>query len=70
MKNNFEIVDDNGTIHSGTEEEMKFAFETLKESFETLKINYGYRIAKERTEKWNTEWKGDLKLIQIHEIHR
>lgn len=56
MKNNWEIIDDQGTIYSGTEDEMRNIFEEIMESglFDGEKI----------------KWHGDLKLIEIHSITR
>lgn len=55
----WEIIDDNGTIHSGSEEEMTHAFAVMSspELYSTDDIN-----------KWEYEWSGDLRLIEVHAI--
>ena len=55
----FEIQDNNGVIHSGTQEEMQFAFEVMgnPDSF-----------TENERETWMTEWDGDLKLVEVHSI--
>ena len=54
MKNRWEIIDDSGTIHSGSEDEMKKAFQDIKEQepFSDYSID---------------GWSGDLKLVEVHE---
>ena len=69
----WKIIDDNGTIHSGTQEEMNEAFEAMSTVFseslaEERKISI--KEAEDILEKWNSEWTGDLKLIQIHNTYR
>lgn len=56
----YEIIDDNGTIHSGSLEEMEIAFDVMTQGT--------YKYSNEEVEKYSTtdgEWNGDLKLIQI-----
>lgn len=57
----WEIIDNNGTIHAGSEDEMRLAFDVM--------LDYD-AYSDQETEKWSTEWEGDLKLIQIHHISR
>jgi hypothetical protein len=66
----WEIIDDNGTIHSGSEEEMTEAFGAMTYDFKDFcrEYSYAYGLAKEIQKKYKTEWSGDLKLIQIHNI--
>jgi hypothetical protein len=64
----WEIADDNGTIHSGTEEEMKVAFQVMQDDFSELTGLKSKRA--ELSSKWKCEWTGDLKLMQIHNITR
>lgn len=64
-KNRWAIIDNTGTIHDGTEEEMRTAFDTMVNTFIKPTLN-----EKRLIEKWTTEWKGDLKLIEIHGIYR
>ena len=56
----WEIIDDNGTIHNGTEEEMQEAFNVMTNN----------DSERNEIDKWDTDWTGDLKLIQIHNIYR
>ena len=48
----WEIIDNNGTVYSGNEDEMQSTFQRIKDGDEEV------------------EWEGDLKLIQVHSIHR
>ncbi len=57
----WEIIDENETIHSGSEEDMNYAFDVMCEP-----DAYGKPIR----EQYTTKWSGDLKLIQIHKTHR
>ena len=53
----WEIIDDKGVVYSGgSEEEMRSIFGAIVDG----------------NESWIPEngWKGDLKLIQVHAIHR
>jgi len=54
----WEIIDNNGTIYSGTEEEMLNIWDQI------LGIN------KYTAHPLEIKWEGDLKLIQIHNIYR
>ena len=58
---NWEIVDSKGTIHSGPETEMRFAMKVMMNPDD---------FSKKAKEKYYVSWKGDLRLIQIHQIHR
>ncbi len=57
----WEIIDSNGTIHSGDQTEMEYAFSVMCNPNE-----YGKPIRKQ----YSTDWEGDLKLIQVHQIHK
>ena len=58
-KNNYEIVDDNGTLHSGTEDEMCNLFTDYVHHMETSdEIDSDY------------EYEGDLRLICVIAVHR
>ena len=48
----WEIIDINGTIYSGNEDEIQATFDQILDG--TIEIC----------------WQGDLKLIQIHNIHK
>ena len=68
----WEIIDNTGTIHSGTKEEMQKAFDSMTLTMEELSGIYDLNSS--QAEKlqldYKTEWSGDLRLIQIHDIHR
>lgn len=68
----WEIIDDNGCIHSGTEEEMRKGFFVMTSLYETIQDEY--ELSDEETQELVDEypgsWKGDLKLIQIHLIEK
>ena len=68
----WEIIDDTGTIHSGNQEEMQKAFDAMTLTMEELSGTYD--LNRSQAEKlqfdYKTEWSGDLRLIQIHNIHR
>ena len=57
------IIDDNGIIHLGDEEEMTMAFEIIVEG-------RTYRnFSDDEIKQYNINfWKGDLRLVQIHKI--
>jgi hypothetical protein len=59
----FEIIDDNGTIHSGGQNEMECAFHIM-----TTKDESEY--SPEEIKKWEFDWSGDLKLIEVHQVTR
>jgi hypothetical protein len=72
-KLNWEIIDDTGVIHSGTEEEMKIAFDVMREpDIELIRNQTGWNRykAEKLIEKYLTSWTGDLKLIEVHQITR
>ena len=57
MREYFEIIDDNGVIYSGgDEEEIRNIFQAIVDGEEDVTPDDG--------------WHGDLKLIQVHEIHK
>jgi len=55
----WEIQDNNGTIHSGTQEEMEWAWDIMLCPGD---------FHGEDVDEWYTDWEGDLKLVQIHNI--
>lgn len=57
----WEIIDDNGTIHSGSEDEMRHAFDVMTNS---------ENFSEDEVEKFDDVWDGDIKLIEIHAISR
>lgn len=56
----WEIIDDNGTIHSGSEEEMRHAFAVMEST----------ELYPDEQEEWSYEWSGDLRLIEVHATTR
>jgi len=52
----YEIIDDNGVIHSGDEVSMMTAFDVM---------THPERYTKEQIDLWQCEWSGDLKLVHI-----
>jgi len=69
----WEIQDNNGTIHSGPQEEMETAF-TVMRLYYAKSIADELSISKEEAddliEKWICDWSGDLRLVQIHDVYR
>ena len=73
MKINWEIIDDNGVIHSRTEDELKEAFNIMslydpimeQSPFLTPQAKNVLIAANKR---WICRWKGDLKLVEVHGI--
>lgn len=64
---NMEIIDDNGTIHSGSEEEMREAFAAMTDDADYFDTKKAFKEAKKT---YATEWSGDLKLIVVVEVAR
>lgn len=54
---NYEILDNNGVIHSSTDkEEMETAFDSM--------IN-PEKYDSQQTDMWGFDWSGDLKLVEV-----
>lgn len=75
MKNNWQIVDDEGVIHSGTFEEIQLIWDLTTRSTDDLASEYRRTYSKSQIEKLKKEktvssWTGDLKLIEIYAIYR
>lgn len=51
--NNWEIIDNDGVIESGSEEEMRTKFEEM--------------VSHNRN-GYSASWSGDLKLIEVHRV--
>lgn len=68
----WEIIDDNGTIHSGSEDEMRKGFFVMTHLFETIQEEYELNEdeTKDLVDEYPGSWEGDLKLIQIHLIEK
>lgn len=68
----WEIIDNEGTIYSGSEDEMRKAFFVMTHLFETVQEEY--ELSEEETrdlvDEYPGSWKGDLKLIQIYLIEK
>jgi len=61
----WEIIDNDGVIHSGSESEMRLAFTIMtnsEEENEELKDELQESIIND----YSTDWNGDLKLIEVH----
>lgn len=72
-ENYWEIQDDNGVIHSGSESEMKMAFDIMcDQDVELLIDSWGLTRKKVITliKEYCVDWEGDLKLIEVHNIYR
>jgi hypothetical protein len=48
----WEIIDNNGTLYSGKEDDITTIFQDIREG------------------KIEEDWNGDLKLVQVHDIHK
>lgn len=57
----YEIIDDNGVIHSGSQEEMTHAFHVMSNPHE---------YSAEEYDRWSFDWEGDLKLVEVKDITR
>ena len=68
----WEIIDNNGCIHSGTEDEMRKGFFVMTHLFETIQEEYNlnYRETEILIDEYPGCWHGDLKLVQIHKIEK
>ena len=54
--NQWEIIDDKGTIESGTEEDMRYHFNDILYTHLFTETDF--------------EWEGDLRLIEVHAVTR
>jgi len=57
----WQINDDEGTIHSGSEDEMRTAFYIMTGQL---------KATRHERDEWSYDWKGDLELVQVHEVFR
>ena len=58
----YEIIDDNGVIHSsGNEDEMTFAFQVMTNPEE---------YSSSDVKQWEADWEGDLKLVHVIDTAR
>ena len=58
---NWEIIDDNGVIHSGSEMEMTYAFDVMTNPDEH---------SNDENDGYPSQWEGDLKLVHVINICR
>ena len=70
--NYWEIQDSNGVIHSGYEDEMTKAFDSMILSTTDLAETYDIseKEAVNLSKQWWCEYAGDLKLVEVHNIYR
>lgn len=69
----WEIIDANGTVYSGSEEEMVFIWDLITMDVDLLWHKYPQYTPDELMKKKQehvTEWTGDLKICQILKIYR
>lgn len=67
----YEIIDNNGVIHSGGEDEMNIAFEVMTSNdLGDIDIEHKGENWEELSRKYSCDWEGDLKLIQIIKRYR
>lgn len=68
----WQIRDDDGVVHSDTEEEIKRAFDFMKLTTEEIMGTYDMNSsqAEMHKSKWNCEWSGNLELVEVHEVFR
>lgn len=64
-ENNYEIIDKNGVIHSGTLEEMERAFAAMIGNVDWFETKKEFKAAQKEKA---TDWEGDLKLIQVLDV--
>lgn len=66
--NKWVIFDNNGVIHSGTEETMTIAFQVMQGNWVGLS---GLKSERKRlSDLYETNWDGDLCLAEIHNVTR
>ena len=63
----YEIIDDNGLIHSGSESEMLEAFASMTGDTDFFDTKKAFKKA---VEKWESGWNGDLKLVHVIDTYR
>jgi len=69
----WEIIDSKSTIHSGTEDEMRTAFEIMIKSFDEFKADHEDLTEdqiNDLCQEYGTCWIGDLRLIEVHNTYR
>ena len=75
LENNCEIIDNNGTIHSGTYEEMRKIYYIM--TTDPAEIWNGYLAERMNTDdieslisEYQDVWSGDLRLIKVLRCYR
>lgn len=70
----WEIVDNNGTIHSGTQPEMQLIWDLITRSIEDLESEYRRTYSRDELIQLHLDlvcdWSGDLKLVEIHNTYK
>jgi hypothetical protein len=66
---NWEIRDETGVIHFGTEEEMRIAWAVLTGDTAFLADRFPNQMdIIPEMEKYLCQWEGDLELVEIHKV--
>ena len=69
--NAWQIRDKNGVIHSGTEDEMRLAFDIMTIGIdEMINRGQGRDDITRLHHDYYTSWKGDLELVQVIAIYK
>lgn len=67
MANRFKVIDQNDTIHSGTESEMLLAFHVMQ--WDIDRIRQHYQVTKRTAQKYIKDYKctftGDVELVEV-----
>jgi hypothetical protein len=67
------IIDNDGIVHDGSEDEMKNAFVYMTNDIHELEEIYpntSIGVLEQDKELYDCDWDGDLKLIEIHETYK
>jgi len=70
----WEIRDETGVIYSGTQEEMQLIWDLITRTFEDLACEYWGTYTKielkSKLKDIDTDWEGDIELLEVHAIYR
>ncbi len=69
----WKIIDNNGVIHSGTQEEMEIAFELMTTNQDEYLETYpdtNLALYRSKLDDYICDWHGDLILCEQHNIFR
>ena len=76
-ENYWEIQDNKGVIHSGSEDEMMLAWDVMVNVGDLeayIEDKADTDVDRETLEAiyndWICEWEGDLKLVEVHNVYR